>query len=106
MTPKQQQIAIAEACGWVHHNMRPSEMERHQKKWRYVSDLPDYLNDLNAMHEAEKAGVKLFKSKSEREEYWNDLEQWLDALTDGNAPFATAAHRAEAFLRTIGLWKE
>lgn len=70
------------------------------------AEVPDYLSDLNAMHEVEKAGAKLFKSKREREEYWNDLEQWLDALTDGNASFATAAQRTEAFLRTLGLWEE
>jgi hypothetical protein len=65
--------------------------------------LPDYLNDLNAMHDAEEY---LFK----------DVHQWryfINNLRDatGEDPFlavahATAAQRAEAFLKTLGLWEE
>ena len=115
-TPKQQQIAIAEACGWVHHNMRPSETERHQKKWRYLSDLPDYLNDLNAMHEAEKAclttiplvtdyGIRLVNALH-REHKKNPRIQdtsWRIPVVGNCGWFATAAQRAEAFIRTLNL---
>ena len=57
MTPEAQRIAIAEACSWRCTAsfkeafacwVRPDGMD-HQTEW-----LPDYLNDLNAMHEAEK----------------------------------------------------
>lgn len=50
MNPEQQRIAIAEACGkwhygWPHEYMSQIDRLRH---------IPDYLHDLNAMHEAEK----------------------------------------------------
>lgn len=82
MTREQQRIAIAEAVG---------------------KDA-DYLNDLNAMHEAEKTLTK------------KQLQTYLDILADApresmyqtwsTSVFATASQRAEAFLRTIGKWEE
>ena len=96
MTPEQQRVKIAEACGWKHHHTRPSETERHQKKWRYLSDLPNYLNDLNAMHEAEKV-----LSATQMHHYG----QWLQNIY-GPIYRATAAQRARAFLKTLELWEE
>ena len=64
-------------------------------------ELPDYLNDLNAMHEAER---KLSAA------FWDRYAQWLRELTSSNRRFliahATAAQRAEAFLRAIGKYEE
>jgi hypothetical protein len=97
MTDEQMRIKIAEACGWIHHHMRPSETERLQKKWYYLSDLPDYLNDLNAMHEAEKVLKGGMRSKY-------DAELTLICLRDYNFIWeSTAAQRAEAFLKTKGI---
>ena len=66
---------------------------------------PDYLNDLNAMHEAEKAAE--FYSYPRRERYLHHLQVAVNA-ENISRPFlcATAAQRAEAFLRTLSLWKE
>jgi predicted Zn-dependent protease len=68
--------------------------------------LPDYLNDLNAMHEAER--MLLAKCGNDPQD---DL--WIYYLANllMSAPLclrehATAAQRAEAFLRTIGKWEE
>jgi hypothetical protein len=99
MKPEQQRIAIAEACGWgVFANTRPT-------------DLPDYCSDLNAMHEAEKVFwqidwsyrsifndhlANIIKKREVNRNEWN-AETLLDA---------TAAQRAEAFLRTINKWEE
>lgn len=97
MTDEQMRIKIAEACGWIHHHMRPSETERLQKKWYYLSDLPDYLNDLNAMHEAEKVLKGGMRSKY-------DAELTLICLRDCNFIWeSTARQRAEAFLKTKGI---
>ena len=71
MTPEEQRIAIAEACGWKFNRFKVFNPKGvHQTymcglgrdKERYnVKDskeairlglIPDYLNDLNAMHEA------------------------------------------------------
>jgi hypothetical protein len=90
MKPEKQRTAIAEACGTM--------------KWSYAlptktigCGVPDYLNDLNAMHEAEKVLD------------YNQLREMEDSVSFQFAvyPFhATANQRAEAFLRTIGKWEE
>jgi hypothetical protein len=67
--------------------------------------LPDYLNDLNAMHEAEKV-----LTEDQQEQYLNNLYEVCNLhsmINDAwNLNCATAAQRAEAFLRTIGKWEE
>jgi hypothetical protein len=73
-----------------------------------ASGLPwvDFCNDLNAMHEAEKVLT---------EHQWDEYERVLRLVCDGCSYYegagkellhATARQRAEAFLRTIGKWKE
>ena len=112
MSPEQQRIAIAEACGWteieVVEGMPFGILDsRTDESPRLV---PDYLNDLNAMHEAEKylAG---YPSK-EWDNYIMDLHAVTQYTPSGKLSeiacitHATAAQRAEAFLRTLGLWKE
>ncbi len=56
-----------------------------------TAKLPDYLNDLNAMHEAEKV--------LQGEQLTEYVERWVEWNS-------TAAQRAEAFLRTLGPWKD
>ena len=107
MTPEAQRIAIAEACGWTNVAPRIVKNVKHQGDditvgiWSDNGWIPNYLNDLNAMHDAEKvlpAGQ------------WDRYAQWLRELTSSNRRFliahATASQRAEAFLRAIGKWKE
>ena len=96
MTPEQQRIAIAEACGkwhsgWPHEYMNQADRLRH---------IPNYLNDLNAMHDAEKA--------MNNNDWWKFVEHLTNICGGGTALgiSATASQRAEAFLRTIGKWKE
>lgn len=93
MNSEQQRLAIAEACGW--HTIA------FDKGWIKAGDgetqaiIPDYINDLNAMHEA-----KLTLSPK-------DLSTMMCILiqmgVDRNFNFfvATAEQQAEAFLRTI-----
>ena len=95
MKPERQRIAIAEACGWRTGYRDP-------EAWH---PLPDYLNDLNAMHEAEKV-----LSRGEGYHQKGGFGLYKTALAevcDEQHPIdATAAQRAEAFLRTIGKWEE
>lgn len=106
MNPIEQQIAIAESFGW--HHIQNDE-------WGQVrglpaneilvtncifTNLPNYLEDLNAMHEVEKA-----LDDHQWEVYWYILAR----ITPGRPTsvcHATASQRAEAYLRTIGKWKE
>ena len=94
MTNEEINIAIAEACGYKTGYRDP-------EAWH---PLPDYLNDLNAMHDAEE----LFYAKPdtlEGAERMRDYSKWLCLIA--KYPLrATAAQRAEAFLKTIGKWKE
>lgn len=127
MKPELQRIAIAEACGFRHvkcptsslsgedpHNPAPMTYWREPKLWDefYTIGLPDYLNDLNAMHEAEKVLDTPEKWQGYGEEL--ALVAWRDRQIAGTHIemnrrswiHATAAQRAEAFLRTIGKWEK
>ncbi len=112
MTPESQRIAIAEACGFkgpFHRNMDRIKIGFKGFQGTMVCDLPDYLNDLNAMHEAEK----VLRNKSGDHQLFRFISCLenvvVDQATDYGWGFAlchaTAAQRAEAFLRTLGLWK-
>lgn len=69
--------------------------------WPNPVGLPDFLTDLNAAHEMEKV-LRCGGENSQYERYSNLLRETLDL----EAVSATAAQRAEAFLRTIGKWVE
>jgi hypothetical protein len=106
MTPEAQRIAIAEACGMtnVHavvvQNVSFQGDDRHCGITSDQGWVPDYLHDLNAMHEAEKV-------LSEKQRY--EFVVKLCDVTKGSLSvlcFATAAQRAEAFLRCLGNWKD
>jgi len=126
MTKEQQRFAIAEACGWKNAD-HPDVMQFKQgwtmpERWcmdpkgvlRLNHDRPDYLNDLNAMHEAEKVLWDTGKAM----EFTNQLVgivcsargfRWDKGTPDDRLmclSHATAAQRAEAFLRTLNLWIE
>lgn len=160
MTPQQQRITIAEACGWkrwkwgmdvpvglvlsdgkfdgykrrvekVYKNgvtldVDESPLYRWDKlkaefnpssHWvrpngKILKYPPDYLSDLNAMHEAEKT-----LTHEQQDQFIQELYRGLIAPAEaeyGTIPLgsriwiylhATAAQRAEAFLRVKGLWK-
>ena len=94
MTNEQINRAIAEACGW--------SME--DGVWVWTADgidctyyeLWDWANDLNAMHHAEKTLT---------DEQWHDYVEYVGGSWE-QAMHTTARQRAEAFLRTVGKWKE
>ena len=97
MKPELQRIKIAEACGFA-------------KDWDFkravphngwcIDGLPDYLNDLNAMHEVEMTleGMQQISYLAKLHEN-NHYCSW-------GGTCATAAQRAEAFLKTINIWEE
>jgi len=107
MTPEAQRIAIAQACGWTGFN--PDNIpdclqytaRRVDGKWGLI---PDYLNDLNAIHEAVKSLPQNIMPR-----YFaclcNVVSGALSLYGYSRATEATAAQRCEAFLRTINKWK-
>jgi hypothetical protein len=105
MKPEKQRIAIAEAIGWTDVKGTKGVHPKARFKGRGYADdwiaLPDYLNDLNAMHEAEKV-----LDYNQMNRYQNiELSGFVRTGTTWICR-ATAAQRAEAFLRTLGKWEE
>lgn len=111
MKPEEQRIAIAEACGWRWVTLRqqeglcddvrgyPPDVDCVGLNGRYV---PDYLNSLDAMHGA----VETLRGKTGPE--WFDFQRLLmiECGSWMNCIQASAAQRAEAFLKTLSLWKD
>ena len=122
MDQQKQRIAIAEACGWK--CIQDSEYKPFGKPYKVglnpdgsenLQVIPDYLNDLNAMHAAINALSHLQLSEYGKHlqnvtrcfivgyiegDYYGDLRS-LARLSN-----ATAAQRAEAFLKALNLWAE
>ena len=105
MTPEKQRVAIAEACGW--------KTDKRGLGWLsprgYYASEPDYLNDLNAMHEAEKVLTQdqmIDYSRHVGKSVTSHLPASRAAWMDFQLINVTASQRAEAFLRTIGKWEE
>ena len=106
MDKRAQRIAIAKVRGWTDikepHGFAPEPYGFPPGRTNGErEDIPDYLNDLDAMHEAEKilTPAQFFQYEknittlvgSRDQKYYLNLH-------------ATAAQRAEAFLKTLGLW--
>lgn len=106
MTPEQQRIKIAEACGYIGpfetseewHDEGEGAFQAAILRDSLSRQVPDYLADLNAMHQAEKV-----LTAEQRGEFPDYLP--YDSNTARPTYHATAAQRAEAFLRTIGKWE-
>jgi len=116
MTDEQINAAIAEACGWVKVDakvirernfaqwlLRDGQWWRHDenREIAQIDGLPNYCNDLNAMHEAEE--VLLSGSGPG---IWECFRNKLRCKYGEDDIHATARQRAEAFLRTLGKWEE
>ena len=122
MNKEQQRIKIAEACGFtvvsdgITHCLTPCNFDgMYAPEGKLLKKTPDYLNDLNAMHEAEKV-----LTKEQLYNYGNKLDRitspktsmgmcYIESPEAGMYPdlfCATAAQRAEAFLKTLNLWTD
>lgn len=127
MLPEKQRVALAEFAGWTFKNKDRPE-SKHWRAWydaageqqtRWFSrecskesttgELPDYLNDLNAMAVIEK----MLSPQQQMDYYGHKLPTVVGygmfSLTHQNTRTtvsATAPQRAEALLRTIGKWDE
>lgn len=121
MKPEEQRIAIAKACGFtiesdgITHCLTPCDFSgNYNPEAKLLKKVPDYLNDLNAMHEAEKVLWDTGKAMA----FTNQLVgtvcssqgfRWDKGTPDDHLMYlshATAAQRAEAFLHTLGKWVE
>jgi hypothetical protein len=115
MTPEQQNIAIAEACGWANPAAYPYQNWKHPTlpSRNTPTGRPSYYSDLNACAEFERTFTG-----PEAIAYGNQLAQIQrrDIMIEPGDRYpkaatvhewhATAPQRCEAFLRVRGLWKE
>lgn len=105
MTDKQINAAIAEVCGWTEIQNTTDGCYGLKSPTRGYIRIPDYCNDLNAMHEAEK--VLMQNGNWRMGEYEARLFHSVEEMNNVSLYFhATARQRAEAFLRTLGKWEE
>jgi|LakMenE18May11ns_1017448.scaffolds.fasta_scaffold9686294_2 hypothetical protein len=113
MNEHEQRIAIAEACGWggdgkcirdvIKRHDEQSQRAYYQDRPLPKGGVPDYFNDLNAMHEAERTlnpSLAAGYARTLTSIAWQSEQPVFAPIS------ATAAQRAEAFLRTIGKWTE
>lgn len=115
MTPEQQQIELAKLDGWT-------AIEDAEGFWRATRDgkmtsdlwisesnvwsvgMPDFLGDLNAVHELEK---KLWLDNEEKllntRETYHEWQMYKHQIRYN--VHARASQRCEAILRVKGIWK-
>jgi len=112
LTQEQKRIKLAEAAGWrkeyIHSNGVDDDVWIHPtsgKCWlAEMSVLPDYFNDLNAVHELES---KLTHQQhlTYRKKLWDiAITRGPDDVWDRHYISPTAAQRAEALGLTLNLW--
>ena len=115
MTDEQINRVIAEACGWTDIDGLSAKglMGTPPESLCSFNYIPDYCNDLNAMHQAEKC-----LSEKHMREYIFELHNITDGDMNAQGDFwdraklyypvvcATARQRAEAILRALKLWEE
>jgi len=121
MKPEEQRIAIAEVCGWkrsdtydyslygrvlrtdsdVTERVPAYEKEGLTKR---SEDLPGYIDDLNAIHDARSI---IQNDTGLRVEYLNQLRRVIGGLvSDFDLINARADQHAKALLKALGKWKE
>lgn len=104
MTPVEINIAIAEWMGWKNVQVWPGSghlIGTHSEKAGV--DVPDFYNDLNAVHEAERR--LLF---SQRIAYRYMLRKCIiegELVAEDEICHAAAPPRCVALLRSLGRWK-
>lgn len=119
MNKEKQRIKIAEACGYL--NPRFSESgtciascyQKEDGSYFGTCGVLDFLNDLNAMQVAENTiqihsdqkWVECIVNIALNKAHWDfdksDGWDWVALVSK-----LSAAQRAEAFLRTLGLWED
>jgi len=115
MTQEAQCIAIAQACGFTTHKHTdgliewrwpPGLLIGRYPQGQFPSIVLNYTTDLNAMHKAEK-----MLDARQLNIYENELAELCNlkaakSLASAYRWHASAAQRAEAFLRTLNLWRD
>ena len=107
MTNDQIDTAIAEFCGWTEIQLYPESGRlwgnrpgSEGQSYR-LNAVPQYHRCLNAMHDAEK-----MLTYGDHCRNTDILEMIVGGPAYKPATYAGAIQRAEALLKTVGLWQE
>jgi len=108
MTDQEINRAVAESVGWIRRE--PDCWVHPQHGYLRGDNLgccPDYCNDLNAMHEVENSMTDKMHDKL-RNVLWLRMIQTTPRRehVSRGVHSATARQRAEAYLRTVGKWRD
>jgi hypothetical protein len=115
MSDEQIDCAIAKHMGWKQLRKIQQIVSTHHgwtgiyKNTAHYEFIPEYCQDLNAIHEAEKT---LSKRRGEyHTKGWGAYTMFLADIndtftTETRLIHSTARQRAEAFLKTIGKWEQ
>lgn len=116
MSPEAQRIAIVAVCGWQHCEINHHSTGMFRKgaaigtspNSERTLHVPSYTTDLNAMHEAEDNLLGMNKAEFAVKLCRIVGRDWPNGIGGGSFAHihATAAQRAEAFLRTLGKWED
>lgn len=122
MTPEEQNIEIAKVVGWkdiskewAGHDMATMGIRPNYPKYPNPAHfkIPNFHGSLDAMAEAEKVFNPMRvptggRYPKESELYGKYIDHLLRTCEQQNSSpcHATAPQRAEAFLRTVGKWKD
>lgn len=101
MNEKEQNAAIAQLCGWV--NVFVDKQTGTLPPVRAIMSIPDYVEDLNAMHDAEKIMTPKQVTTYKKELVNSRTDEGADYAYQ-NIALSTSSQRAKAFLKTFQKW--
>jgi len=112
MTQEQKRIKLAEAGGWTEiSDWKAAGINGKHPTESWVEVIPDYFNDLNAVHELVMSQPKEVRSRFRVELQWLITKpckvsgiQLMNAENYDQWFHATAAQRCEALGITLKLW--
>jgi len=110
MNSNEQRLAIATYLGWTEISYNPkTELyygkppKDHSPPWDVL--IPNYLSDLNAMHEAIRQII--IPNQKYRQQFGFHLEKMYGPLAMLSEIVNSDADKlAKAFLKTLNLWKD
>jgi hypothetical protein len=114
LTQEEKRIKLANYAGW-HERPEPHGSQNATAWWHnkdrypsYLMPVPDYVSDLNAVHELEKSlsdgQYDIFEQELARVAGFICHDEWPAPSVLRKVISATAAQRAEALGLTLKLW--
>lgn len=106
----EQRMAVARLSGWKEVARRQGMLSGIPPRTRYISFIPEYHENLSAIHAAEK--YLTYEQAELYEEELTDICKKANELEENPLPgkfaviHAPAHLRVEAFLKTLDSWEE